>query len=30
MEKRVEGDNENDNFFERERTDCRVIFGYVY
>ena len=30
LEKRVDGDNENDNFFERERTDCRVIRGYVY
>lgn len=30
LEKRVDGDDENDDFFERERTDCRVIFGYVY
>ena len=30
LEKRVDGDNEDDDFFERERTDCRVIFGYIY
>ena len=30
LEKRVDGDNENDDFFERERTDCRVIFGFIY
>ena len=30
MGKRVDGEGENDVFFERERTDCRVIWGYVY
>jgi hypothetical protein len=30
LEKRVDGDDENDDFFERERTDCRVIFGLLY
>ena len=29
LEKRVDGDNENDDSLERELTDCRVIFGWI-
>jgi hypothetical protein len=30
MEERVDGEGDVNDYCQRVRTDCRVIFGYVY